>query len=291
MSHKPAFAVHVPVFKTARNTPYLKAPGVGLISMPNVSLEAIKGFLDGFDAELGFGEYLNDSDPLPAAETLCKAAGQLCYMSFGTRRTKNADAGKYFDNIKSSGHGSVLEHANFTFLFYGISRSLTHEFVRHRAGFSFSQVSQRYVSGKMLRFVERPEYQSDPVLHERFIRWIDASAEEYEFRARRLMELQRDGAEIMAAEAKTDLRKKVQQAARSCLPNETEAPIVVTANVRALRHFSEMRANIHAETEIRELAFRVYLCLNIVAPLLFGDYKVETLSDGTRGVSTEWRKV
>ena len=291
MSEKPYFAIHPPVFRTGKGTPYLNEPGVVLLAKPDVNLRGLQGFLDGFDGELDFGGYLNDPDNLPPAEKLCKAAGQLCYMSFGPKRTKNADAKKYFDNLISSGHGSVLEHANFTFLFYGISRSLTHELVRHRAGFGFSQVSQRYVSGRVLRFVERPEYQEDSVLHEWFINEIDKAAEGYARRTERLLELQKEGKEIMSAEAKTDLRKKVQQAARSCLPNETEAPIVATANVRAWRHVLEMRANPHAETEIRALAFRAYLCLSLVAPILFGDYKVEELPDGTRGISTNWRKV
>src|SRR3989344_5610372 len=184
---------------------------------------------------------------------------------------------KYLDHIKSSGHGSVLEHANFSFLVYGNSRSETHEKVRHRAGFGFSQLSQRYVSGTALRFVERPEYQIIPEyqivsdLHERFLSRIDANAGEYEYLAERLLNLQTGGTQILSAEAKTDLRKKVQQCARSVLANETEAPIMVTGNARAWRHFIEMRASEHAEVEIREVALRVLLCLLQVEPLLFGD--------------------
>ena len=90
---------------------------------------------------------------------------------------------------------------------------------------------------------------------------------------------------------KTDLRKKVQQTARAVLPNETEAPIIVTGNARAWRHFLEMRANPHAETEIRALAFRTYLCLASVEPILFGDYEVLSLKDGTFGVQTAYVKV
>lgn len=291
MSEKTLFAVHPEVFRTEKGTPYLKEPGAVLLAKPEVNYRDLKGFLEGFDAELGFQEYLTDPDDLPPAEKLCKAAGQLCYMSFGPKRTKNGQAKKYFENLIGSGHGSVLEHANFTFLFYGISRSVTHELVRHRAGFGFSQVSQRYVSGKVLRFVERPEYQQDSVLHEWFTEMIDKAAKEYARRTERLLLLQQEGNEILGAEAKTDLRKKVQQAARSCLPNETEAPIVVTANVRAWRHVIEMRANPHAETEIRELLFRTFAILRESAPILFGDYTIEYFSDGTKGVKTEWHKV
>ncbi len=171
-------------------------------------------------------------------------------MSFGPKRTFNENAERYFNNLKSSGHGSVLEHANFSLLLYGVSRSLTHELVRHRAGLSFSQLSQRFVSGKMLRFVERPEYQRDEQFHAQFLERIERAAREYAAITSRLLEMQRAGVEILSADARTDLRKKVQQTARSVLPNETEAPIVVTANARAWRHVIEMRASAHAETEI-----------------------------------------
>lgn len=280
-----------PALTTPAGTPYLRVPGVALLSKPDVSVANLADFLGGFAPELHFMQYLDDPTPLSPAAQLCKAAGQLCYASFAPKRTMNADAARYFRNIMDSGHGSVLEHANFSFVFYGISRSVTHELVRHRAGFSFSQVSQRYVSGRVLRFVERPEYQHDPLLHKAFEKRIDGAAADYERVAERLLEQQKAGDELLSGEAKTDLRKKVQQAARSVLPNETEAPIVVTGNVRAWRHFLEMRANPHAETEIRALAFRTYLCLQAVEPLLFGDYRAVRLPDGTDAVETDYRKV
>jgi len=106
-----------------------------------------------------------------------------------------------------------------------------------------------------------------------------------------LVAKQKGGTEILGAEHKTDLRKKVRQAARSLLPNETEAPVVVTANVRAWRHFLNMRGSEHAETEIRRAAFESYRCLSRIAPLLFGDFKVVHLPDGTHGLSTPFPKV
>ncbi len=279
------------VYQTSRGTSYLQSPGVVMLSYPKVNVGGLEGFLGGFDESLDFPDYLLDPALLPTGSYLCKIAGQLCYMSFGPKRTKNADAQRYFDNIKSSQHGSVLEHANYSFLLYGISRSVTHELVRHRAGFAFSQVSQRYVSGKVLRFVERPEYQHNSVLHTAFERRVEKVAEEYEVLTNALLLMQKSGEQILSADEKTDLRKKVQQAARSVLTNETEAPIVVTGNARAWRHFIEMRASSHAEIEIRELALRIFLCLYQVDNILFGDYELEQLSDGTYTVKTEYRKV
>ena len=213
-----------------------------------------------------------------------------CYASFGPRRTKNENAGSYFERLTSAGHGSVLEHANFSFLLYGISRSVTHELVRHRAGAAFSQISQRYVSDSVLRFVERPEYQEDEELHRLFEERADRAAAEYEGMAERLLGRQGEGQAMLSADQKTDARKKVQQTARSLLPNETEAPMVFTGNVRALRHIVEMRADAHAESEIRALALRLFLCLRTADPILFGDYELGDLPDGTVTVSTRNRK-
>lgn len=284
---------HAKVFQTETGTPYLQEPGVVMLAKPEVQLDALHDFLTGFSEPLNFVDYLNDPVKLSPAETLCKTAAQLCYMSFGPKRTHNQEAAKYFNNIKLSGHGSVLEHANFSFLLYGVSRSLTHELVRHRAGVAFSQVSQRYVSGKVLRFVERPEYQNNPSLHERFLKRINAAAAEYESLAQALQAMQSAGDVnvSLVEDSKTDLRKKVQQVSRSCLPNETEAPIVVTGNMRAWRHIIEMRANPHAEVEIRRAIFKVFECLQEAAPIIFNDYKVEELGDGTKVVEVDYRKV
>lgn len=161
------------------------------------------------------GDYLNDT-PLPHAERLIKFAGQLCYLSLGSQRTLNADAEKYFENINASGHGSVLEHANFSFLFYGVSRSFTHELVRHRAGFGFSQVSQRYVNRP--RFVERPEYVTDDEEHELWLQRCKLDLEDYETTA---MRLQRKWADKLKGVTKTEARKRVNQVARESSPYPT----------------------------------------------------------------------
>lgn len=281
-------AIHTWPKKTPNGTPYLTKPGVALIGKTKTNLSPVRQFLEGFES--GFEHYLDD-EAIDDAAQLSKFSGQLCYMSFGDGRTKNDKADKYFDNIRSSGHGSVLEHPNFSLLFYGDSRSQTHEAVRHRAGFGFSQVSQRYVDGKCLRFIERPEYQEDEELHDRFIKRIDYLKDEYEWIANKLIQKQLKGDAILSAERKTDLRKKVNQCARSALPNETEAAIVITANSRAWRHFFEMRANEHAEIEIRTLAFKAFLCICATEPTLFRDYEIKKLDDGTYAVATTHRKV
>ncbi len=283
-------AIHSPVSRTDAGTAYLKTPGIVMLARPRTNVVGLEGFLEGFDEGLRFPEYLDDPTELPDSSQLCKTAGQLCYASFGPRRTTNENAAAYFGRLTSAGHGSVLEHANFSFLLYGISRSVTHELVRHRH-LGFSQVSQRYVSGSVLRFVERPEYQDGGGLHRLFEERADRAAAEYGGMAGRLLERQEGGDALLSADYKTDARKKVQQTARSLLPNETEAPMVCTGNVRAWRHVVEMRADEHAESEIRALAVRIFLCLAVADPILFGDYTIQPLSDGTHKVTTEHRKV
>jgi thymidylate synthase (FAD) len=283
-------AIHPPVRCTGKGTPYLQQPGIVLLGKTEVDLSGVQPYLDGFDQELGFNRYLQDP-PVATPESLLKFAGQLCYMSLGSKRTWNHDTPKYLQHIKQSGHGSVLEHINLSFLFYGISRSLTHELVRHRAGMAFSQVSQRYVDGKSLRFVERPEYRADSGMHIEFEQRIDFFAAEYKLMADMLLARQDEGVAELSAEHKTDLRKKINQCARSLLPNETEAPIVVTMNGRALRHVLEMRAAAPAETEIRKLFAGVYTVAKEVVPILLDDYAEEALLDGTVALNTPYKKV
>jgi thymidylate synthase (FAD) len=281
--------VHSPVFRTISDTPYLRGPGVVVLSAPHVDLSGMRPFL--IDFGMGFENYLDDPTDLPDCEKLIKVAGQLCYFSFGEKRTKNDQAQAYFDHIKEGGHGSVLEHANISLLLYGVDRATTHEIVRHRAGWGFSQVSQRFVDGKTLRFVERPEFQAHAGLHQLFKERIDRVADEYGRLADVLLTAQKDGLEVLSEEGRTALRKKVNQAARAALTNETEAPIIVTGNLRAVRHKVEMRANKGADLPIRQLAVNILECVRPLAPRIMADHEVESLSDGTVAVNAKFRKV
>lgn len=283
--------IHSEVMQTDAGTPYLTHAGVVMIAKPHVDLEGLRPFLRGFAPELGFEAYLDDPTTLPPAAQLLKTAGQTCYASFGPRRTYNENAVRYFANQKQGGHGSVFEHATFSFLCYGISRSNTHEIVRHRAGTAYSQLSQRYVSGKVLRFVERSEYRDVPALHKRFCERIDSAWREYHEVAEELLALQEQGDERLGGERATDRRKRVQQTARSVLPNEAETILVMSANVRSWRHMVEMRTDEHAESEIRDLFLRIFLCLKRAEPVLFEDYSVAHYPDGSYGAQTDWRKV
>jgi thymidylate synthase (FAD) len=224
-----------------------------------------------------------ETDTEQAGEHLTEVAGRLCYMSFAKPRPGGNQA--YLSHILEVGHGSVLEHAVWNFVFAGISRSLTHELIRHRAGFGYSQLSQRYVDESVAEYVEPDEIAADAELHSL---WLDAVAHSHQAYMALAAKLQ----ERLSGEPDKTLRRKLaRQAARSVLPNATETKIFVTANARALRHFIELRGNRAAEVEIRKLAIKVLQLMQKEAPHIFGDYQLVPLPDGTFEAVTEHRKV
>jgi thymidylate synthase (FAD) len=233
--------------------------------------------------------FLNDhgvawqTDTEVAAEYLAEVAGRVCYMSFA--RPRPGGNKTYLGHILEVGHGSVLEHAVWNFIFVGVSRSLTHELVRHRAGWAYSQLSQRYVDESVAEYVEPDCIAADPELHRLWLEAVAQSHQAYMKLAEKLQESFKDEPD------RTLRRKLARQAARSVLPNATETKIFVSANARALRHFIEMRASRHAEVEIRKLAVRVLEIMQQEAPHLFGDYQLVPLPDGTREAVTPHRKV
>ncbi len=239
-------------------------------------------------AEDGMADFLRDHglewtpDTRVPAQLIAEAAGRVCYMSFGKGRGTNEE---YLGNILSSGHGSVLEHAVWNFIITGVSRTFTHELVRHRAGFGYSQLSQRYVDESVAEYVEPDCIADDPELHTVWSEAVRQSHEAYCKLSDALLVKFED------EPVKTLRRKLARQAARSVLPNATETKIFVTANARALRHFIEMRTSEHAEVEIRKVAAKILRLLQADAPNLFGDYEITNLPDGSETARTTYPKV
>jgi len=253
----------------------LHEPTVYLVGRQTVEPAALDRFL----ADHGVSW---QSDTEVAGEYLTEVAGRVCYMSFARPRPGGNQA--YLDHILEVGHGSVLEHAVWDFVFTGISRSCSHELVRHRH-MGYSQLSQRYVDESVAEYVEPDCIAADPELHEL---WLEAVGHAH----RAYVELVEKLAERFKDEPDRTLRRKLaRQAARSVLPNATETKIFVSANARALRHFIEMRASRHADVEIRKLAVKVLEIMKGEAPHLFGDYQLVPLPDGTFEAITPHRKV
>ena len=175
------------------------------------------------------------------AESLIEEAGRTCYKS----EKGNPEIIKRWID---SGHESVIEHASATFRISGISRALTHQLVRHRVGFSFSQESQRYVNAENFDFVvpESMKHVYFSIMHD--IRKLYAEL-------------------IEAGVPKED--------ARYILPNAVTTEIVVTANFRALRNFFKLRCDKKAQWEIRELASEMLSICKEKVKYVFDDLGVE----------------
>jgi len=207
-------------------------------------------------------------------EALAEFAGRACYQSWKKPNPATATNAGYLRHILEVGHLSVLEHGSVTFYITGISRSLTHELIRHRH-FSYSQLSQRYVPEKNAAMVEPDVIAQDPELHAKFLAAAEASVAAY---TELLAGLEERFADVPNA---TLRRKQARQAARAVLPNATETRIVVSGNYRAWRHFIAMRASEHADVEIRGLAVECLRQLQKAAANAFDDFTISTLPDGT----------
>ena len=216
-------------------------------------------------------------------ERLAEFAGRLCYMS--QRNPANRSTRDYLENIKKQGHGSVLEHANYSILLEGVSRSLTHELVRHRAGFAYSQLSQRYVDESDAHFVVPPAIIGDEALEDAWRGQMESALASYVALVEQLMERYGWVAD------KVHHRKMAREAARGVLPNSTETKIVVTGNARAWRTMLELRSSEAAELEIRRAAIAVLRLLQAEAPAFFADFEIYQAEDRREAARIGYHKV
>ena len=248
---------------------FFRAPRVAILSRP-VFVEP---------SHLGV-QWIGDGTD---GERLAEFAGRLCYMS--QRNPAGRATRDYLENIKKQGHGSVLEHANYSLLLEGVSRSLTHELVRHRAGFAYSQLSQRYVDESEAAFVVPPAVLGDKALETSWRTQIEGAQAAYIALVEALMERHAWVAD------KIHRRKMAREAGRAVLPNSTETKIVVTGNARAWRTMLELRSSEAAELEIRRLAIAVLRTLQDEAPGFFSDFEIYTAADRREAARVGFHKV
>lgn len=274
---------------------FISAPVVKLISSPRFH-----------EATLAEAIPVIPASVTSAAEgdALAEVGGRICYDSFAAPRP--GGNGGYIAHIKEVGHGSVLEHANYSFLLAGISRPCAQQITRHRAGFGFSMRSQRYVDESNGAIVIPPEYLA-PDAHNEHTAFISVCANQWaayralvELTTARIVgELARDhGAPhvrdetnlTLSREQRTEIRKRARQAARGALPINTATALLATANARAWRHFVEDRGSAAADIEIRRVAIAVLLVLRRVAPNTFADYEIraEPKPAATKGATRTW---
>jgi len=258
----------------------ISEPEIYIVGRQTLDHEEVQRFLSDHETT-----WQTDSE-IPG-ELIVELSGRTCYMSFGDHQFRKTNK-DYVGNLINQGHGSVLEHAVWDLLITGVSRSLTHELVRHRAGTAISQLSQRYVDESTADFVEPPVIAADPELHAVWLQSIEASHAAYnalvEGLAKRVQEQHPDL-------PRTQRRKMAREAARSVLPNATETKVMFSANARALRWIITLRGGEGAEPEIRRFAVKLCRVMQREAPNLFGDLEIVPLNDGTEGVRAGHVKV
>jgi len=216
-------------------------------------------------------------------ERLAEYAGRLCYMS--QHNPVGRSTAEYLENIKKQGHGSVLEHAVYVLLIEGISRSCSHELVRHRAGFGYSQISQRYVDESHAAFVMPPAMIGDPKLEAAWEGQVSEAQASYVRAVEGLME------RYAWVSDKVHRRKMAREAARSVLPNATEVKIVVSGNARAWRTMLELRCSEGAELEIRRAAVAILRLLQCEALGFFSDFEIYEADDRREAARVIYHKV
>lgn len=172
---------------------------------------------------------------------------------------------------------------NWTFLIAGVSRAFTHQLVRHRPGFAYSQLSQQYHNETDATFVQPAHLEHLPRALELWKKTVEASKSAYTEILSALSEEKESEAQFLPKE----LRRAIRSAARSVLPNATETKIVVTANARALRHFLTVRGAILGDVEMRLVSSALFSILNREAPSLFSDFKSIVYEDGLPIVNRE----
>ncbi len=257
-------------------------PSVFLIARPSIDVEGMRGYLRDVGGESWLERRLGESDGAPnSGELIVEFGGRACYRSWEPGLNPNVtrvrtDQREYFANILRSAHGSVMEHANWSFALRNVSRVFTHELVRHRAGSAFSQESLRYVRLTDIGFRVPPALEPvrDQVLS------IVEQLEEFQVSAAEKLGIDKEGVPF-------HVKKEVTSALRRLAPIGLSTDILWTANARTLRHVIEMRTAEGAEEELRLVFDQIARIMQAEAPGLFQDF---TRSDDGAWVP-EHRKV
>jgi thymidylate synthase (FAD) len=249
-------------------------PSVFLVARPAIDLEGMRGYLDDVGGtswlDMRVGEIDHDINP---GQGIVEFAGRVCYRSWEPGLNPNVsrirtDQREYFANLLRSFHGSVLEHANYSFAMRKVSRVFTHELVRHRAGSAFSQESLRYVRLTDIGFRVPPAL--EPV-RDQVISLVE-QLEEFQVTAAETLGIDDEGVPFQ-------VKKEITSALRRLAPIGLSTDIVWTANVRTLRHVIEMRTAPGAEEELRLVFDKVARLMRDEAPDLFQDF--ERQDDGS----------
>ena len=242
------------------------APTVHLIARPQLDLDGMRAYLEDVGGESWLERRLGEDEQASPGEMLVEFGGRACYRSWEPGLNPNVtrvrtDRMEYFSNILRSAHGSVLEHANYSFALRNVSRVFTHELVRHRAGSAFSQESLRYVRLTEIGFRVPPAL--EPVRDQ--VISIVEQLEEFQVSAAAELNIDEEGLPF-------HVKKEITSALRRLAPIGLSTDIMWTANARTLRHVIEMRTAEGAEEELRLVFDQVARIMQAEAPGLFQDF-------------------
>ena len=238
----------------------------------------------------------------PNPDAVVAAAAKLCYSKVGveqiSEKLTDEEVKRFVNHLVEMGHESPIEHVTFTFGIEGISRSCSHQIVRHRIA-SYSQQSQRYVKLEQFEYIVPPAIENNPEAKRIFTEamerdqkaydelvdlllediLIDKHAADYGSCIKEILKENPDVApdrskvlDLYAENFLEDYRKAEKQAiedARYVFPNACETKIVITMNARSLLHFFNVRCCNRAQWEIREMATEMLKECKKIAPALF----------------------
>lgn len=253
------------------------SPRVFLLEKPEVQVHAAREWLD----HIGAHEFeINAS--ATGGESLVQLAGKRCYMSFQPGLNPNiervrTDMAEFIENILKVGHGSVIEHANYTFAIENVSRVFTGEMNRHRAGMAISEGSMRFI-----RFTDIPFWKPtslcindddpEPIKERKRITWevfkevIGKVEQSYKL-------LEELWATELSPTSSFKEKKHLTSMFRRIVPMGVATGGVWTGNLRALRHIFTMRCAPAAEEEILLVASMMLDTMIEAEPLFFADFE------------------
>lgn len=278
----------------------LKTPKVYLIARPQIVEEGLNQFLE--DQSL---VWPTPTDGVKDAERLVEAAGRCCYMSFGKKAGSKTNL-RYLQNLlginedgswkSGPAHGSVCEHPCWSFLVVGSGRGFSHEQVRHRTGWAYSQLSTRYCDFEREEeegtwepgFCIPPLAQLSEETESLFADKLRNSQKMYcdllqaiESDLQNNFEFMNTLSNYDEREKKRILRKAARGAARDILPIATEAIMTMSANARAIWNCIVLRGNEHSEAVIRDVYVQIAKIMEIEMPSLFQGIRYEKCWDGS----------
>lgn len=246
--------------------PRFVEPEVFLVAQPEVDYDQVENYLERVGGS-GWMDTLVDEDS--QSQDLVEFGGRLCYRSFEPGLNPNVtrvrtDKSAYFENILKSRHGSVIEHANFSFAIHNVSRVFTHELARHRSGCAISQESMRFVRLTDIPFW-LPEWAAeDDVLAEECLQVLHILEKHQQWMAQHF-KLDDDNVPFHEKKAKTSFMRRFA-------PDGVATSLLWTANIRTLRHVIEVRTAEGAEEEIRLVFDIIAETMKRETPLLFQDF-------------------